>query len=222
MLFKEIGSENVEWVPVLSGAITDVEFPWLSAYLEGSTLRGYCIVSSWCVCFIPQLLCDTVTICRSLDELGTNYLGKENSDLLSACVLSFASEGIGRRVSQMCVHQILTDFSGDSWNHNGPDLVTRVFKEVCGVDKVSTTALTAKRHWNNAPAFSVAKGPNFMQICTSETSSINKYLLQDVTFSQRWAWRVLIFWDVTPWSLVEVHQYFGETYCLHFQDRRVS
>jgi hypothetical protein len=43
----------------------------------------------------------------------------------------------------MCVDEILTDFSGDWWNHNGPDLVTKVFKEVCGVDKVSTTALTA-------------------------------------------------------------------------------
>lgn len=78
-----------------------------------------------------------VIIRKSLDALGTNYLGKENSDLLSACVLSFASEGIGRRVAQMCVDEILTDFSGDWWNHNGPDLVTKVFKKVCGVDKVA-------------------------------------------------------------------------------------
>jgi lactosylceramide 4-alpha-galactosyltransferase len=70
-------------------------------------------------------------------------LGKENSKLLSACVLSFASEGIGHRVAEMCVNEILTDFRGDSWNHNGPDLVTKVFKEVCGVDEVSTTALAA-------------------------------------------------------------------------------
>jgi hypothetical protein len=81
---------------------------------------------------------------RSLDELGTNYVCKENSDALSACVLSFASDGIGRRMSQMCVDEILNSFSGDWANHNGQDLIMRVLKKVCGVDKVSTTALTAK------------------------------------------------------------------------------
>jgi hypothetical protein len=81
--------------------------------------------------------------CRSLDELGTNYLGKESPDLLSACVLSLASDGVGRRVSEMCVDEILADFSGEGQNHNGPELVTKVFKRLCGVDTVSTTALTA-------------------------------------------------------------------------------
>jgi hypothetical protein len=32
----------------------------------------------------------------------------------------------------------------------------------------------------------------------------------------------IIFWDVTPCSLVEVHGRFGGTYCLHIQGRSVS
>jgi hypothetical protein len=32
--------------------------------------------------------------------------------------------------------------------------------------------------------------------------------------------KITIFWDMTPCSLVEFHQSFGWTYCLHFQDRR--
>jgi hypothetical protein len=31
----------------------------------------------------------------------------------------------------------------------------------------------------------------------------------------------IIFWDVTPLSLVEVYQRYGGTYCLHLQGRRV-
>jgi hypothetical protein len=31
-----------------------------------------------------------------------------------------------------------------------------------------------------------------------------------------------IFWDITPFSPVEVKRRFGETYCLHLQCRRVS
>jgi hypothetical protein len=83
--------------------------------------------------------------CRSLEELVTNYLGKESSDLLSASVLNFASDGIGREVSEMCVNEILNNFRGDVWNQNGPDLVTRVFKKLCGVEKVSTTLLLEER-----------------------------------------------------------------------------
>jgi hypothetical protein len=108
-----------------------------------------------------QRLCDTVALlCRSLDALDTNYLGKENSDLLSACVLNFAAEGVGRRVSQMCVDEILTDFSGDWWNHNGPDLVTKVLKKICGIDKVSTTALAAKRSLSRAESFITTDSPS--------------------------------------------------------------
>ncbi|KDR09060.1 hypothetical protein L798_00746, partial [Zootermopsis nevadensis] len=77
-----------------------------------------------------------VVIRKSLEKLGTNYLGKESSDSLSTCVLNFASEGIGRNVSEMCVNEILNNFWGESWNHNGPDLVTRVLKKLCGVETV--------------------------------------------------------------------------------------
>jgi hypothetical protein len=31
-----------------------------------------------------------------------------------------------------------------------------------------------------------------------------------------------VFFDITPCSPVKVNQRFGETYCLHFQGRRVS
>jgi hypothetical protein len=31
-----------------------------------------------------------------------------------------------------------------------------------------------------------------------------------------------IFWDVTPWSVVEYNRRFGATYCLHLQSRRLN
>jgi hypothetical protein len=43
----------------------------------------------------------------------------------------------------MCVDEIFADYSGEGQNHNGPELVTKIFKRICGVDTVSTTALTA-------------------------------------------------------------------------------
>ncbi|XP_069685755.1 lactosylceramide 4-alpha-galactosyltransferase-like [Periplaneta americana] len=77
-----------------------------------------------------------VVIKRSLEELGGNYVGKENPQTLSSCVLSMSAEVIGHEVAKLCVEDTLKDFDGGSWNHNGPDLITKVLKQVCGVDKV--------------------------------------------------------------------------------------
>jgi hypothetical protein len=77
---------------------------------------------------------------RSLDALGTNYVGLESSDTVGSSVLNFAWDGVGHAVADMCVEELRTNFRGDIWIHNGPGLITRVLQGMCNCSSVSHRA----------------------------------------------------------------------------------
>jgi lactosylceramide 4-alpha-galactosyltransferase len=74
---------------------------------------------------------------RSLDKLGTNYVGLESENLVANSVMSFASSGIGHEVAERCLQEIRTNFRGDIWIHNGPGLITRVLLNMFNTIQVS-------------------------------------------------------------------------------------
>ncbi|KAJ4444021.1 hypothetical protein ANN_05810 [Periplaneta americana] len=104
-------------------------------FLKGTPLEGWDFHGELELC--TSMAARTWTWMSSLEELGGNYVGKENPQTLSSCVLSMSAEVIGHEVAKLCVEDTLKDFDGGSWNHNGTDLITKVLKQVCGVDKVS-------------------------------------------------------------------------------------
>ncbi|XP_069685756.1 lactosylceramide 4-alpha-galactosyltransferase-like [Periplaneta americana] len=77
-----------------------------------------------------------VLVLKSLQDLQTDFVVKESNDFLASCVLRFGIEGIGQAITEKCVNEILTNFRGDRWTHNGPNLVSRVLKEVCDTTKI--------------------------------------------------------------------------------------
>ena len=78
---------------------------------------------------------------RSLDALGTNYVGLESADTAGSSVLSFAWDGMGHAVADSCVEELRANFRGDIWAHNGPGLVTRVLLKMCSFSRVSHRAV---------------------------------------------------------------------------------
>jgi hypothetical protein len=80
---------------------------------------------------------------RSLDALGTNYVGLESTDTAGSSVLSFAWDGMGHAVADSCVDELRENFRGNVWAHNGPGLVTRVLLKRCNGSRVSYRAAGA-------------------------------------------------------------------------------
>ena len=78
---------------------------------------------------------------RSLDVLGTNYVSLESSGTVGSSVLSFSWDGMGHAVADSCVEELRTNFRGDIWTHNGPELVTRVLLKTCNFSSVSHRAV---------------------------------------------------------------------------------
>jgi lactosylceramide 4-alpha-galactosyltransferase len=78
---------------------------------------------------------------RSLDALGTNYVGLESSEIVGSSVLNFDWDGMGYAVADRCVKELRANFRGDIWGHNGPELITRVIQHMCKCSRVSHRAV---------------------------------------------------------------------------------
>jgi lactosylceramide 4-alpha-galactosyltransferase len=66
-----------------------------------------------------------------------NYVGLESADTVASCVLSFDFVDIGHAVADRCLDQIRTNFRGNIWAYNGPELITRVLLRMCHTLHVS-------------------------------------------------------------------------------------
>jgi hypothetical protein len=78
---------------------------------------------------------------RSLDALGSNYVGLESPENVGSSVLNFAWDAIGHRVADTCVEELRSNFRGDIWTHNGPELIARVLQRMCNSSNVSRRAV---------------------------------------------------------------------------------
>ncbi|XP_067005166.2 lactosylceramide 4-alpha-galactosyltransferase isoform X1 [Anabrus simplex] len=76
-----------------------------------------------------------VVLMRSLSGMS-NFAGAESLEDVAAGVLNFAHDGVGHEMVTACLEDLRTQFRGDSWGHNGPGVITRVLRQVCGVRKV--------------------------------------------------------------------------------------
>jgi hypothetical protein len=50
---------------------------------------------------------------RSLDALGSNYVGLESPETAGSSVLSFAWDGMGHALADSCVEELRANFRGD-------------------------------------------------------------------------------------------------------------
>jgi lactosylceramide 4-alpha-galactosyltransferase len=69
---------------------------------------------------------------KSLDHLGSNYAGAESDIFIAVGVLNL--EGIvGREIAFRCVRDLRQNFDSKGWGNNGPGVITRIVRNICGI-----------------------------------------------------------------------------------------
>lgn len=72
---------------------------------------------------------------RSLEDLS-NFAGAEDWYDVAAGVIGFSAVGLGRRVADACLRDLMRNFRGNVWGNNGPGVITRTLRKFCAVDHV--------------------------------------------------------------------------------------
>ncbi|PSN40797.1 hypothetical protein C0J52_07184 [Blattella germanica] len=76
-------------------------------------------------------------IVRSLDDLGSNFVGAQSHNYIASGALNFRTEGVGQVVAHLCIRDLEKNFKGTVWGMNGPDVITRVLKSLCGKSEIN-------------------------------------------------------------------------------------
>ena len=53
---------------------------------------------------------------------------------MAAGVLSFSPDGLGHELAKRCLEDLNENFKGYDWGYNGPGVITRLLKDICGAD----------------------------------------------------------------------------------------
>ncbi|KAK0181144.1 hypothetical protein PV327_003451 [Microctonus hyperodae] len=102
-----------------------------------------------------------VIVKSSFEEIG-NFAGAEDSKLVANGIFGFEKTGIGYSIIEACLQELIKDFRGDLWIHNGPRVLTVTLQKFCGTpdtnlmtyDRCSgftvfPTAVFYPIHWSN-------------------------------------------------------------------------
>nr|CAI5858347.1 unnamed protein product [Callosobruchus analis] len=76
-----------------------------------------------------------VIVVRSLEELAHNYAGCESDRNVAAGVMSFSPDGLGHQLAKTCLEDLRDNFDGRDWGNNGPGVITRLLRRICGTQQ---------------------------------------------------------------------------------------
>lgn len=77
-----------------------------------------------------------VVMLKSLDDQNPkNYAGAESKNFVAVGIINLEGE-TGHSIADMCVKDLLQNFDGSDWGNNGPGVITRTLKKICGTSKV--------------------------------------------------------------------------------------
>ncbi|XP_031353901.1 lactosylceramide 4-alpha-galactosyltransferase-like isoform X2 [Photinus pyralis] len=76
-----------------------------------------------------------VIVIKPLQDLPANYAGSESENNVAAGVINFSPDGRGHGFAQRCLEDLRRNFRGKDWGYNGPGVITRLLKNLCGVKK---------------------------------------------------------------------------------------
>ncbi|KAM6418502.1 lactosylceramide 4-alpha-galactosyltransferase-like isoform 2-T5 [Pluvialis apricaria] len=71
-------------------------------------------------------------VLKNLKNL-TNALGKQSQDVLNGAFLSFKPK---HEFMELCMQDFVDNYNGWIWAHQGPELLTRVFKRWCSISNI--------------------------------------------------------------------------------------
>ncbi|KAK2537638.1 lactosylceramide 4-alpha-galactosyltransferase [Columba guinea] len=71
-------------------------------------------------------------VLKNLKNL-TNALGLQSQDVLNGAFLSFKPK---HEFMELCIQDFVDNYNGWIWAHQGPELLTRVFKKLCSISNI--------------------------------------------------------------------------------------
>ncbi|KAK5641077.1 hypothetical protein RI129_009624 [Pyrocoelia pectoralis] len=77
-----------------------------------------------------------MVIMKSLNGLVPNFAVAESDTSVNNAVLSIGVNGSGQEFIRLCLKELQDHFSGDEWGLNGPAVVTKVLKKMCGTESI--------------------------------------------------------------------------------------
>ncbi|XP_005040313.1 PREDICTED: lactosylceramide 4-alpha-galactosyltransferase-like [Ficedula albicollis] len=80
-------------------------------------------------------------VLRNLQNL-TNALGIQDHDVLNGAFLSFTPK---HKFMELCMQDFVQDYNGWVWGHQGPELLTRVFKKWCHIRTIESMSCQGVR-----------------------------------------------------------------------------
>ncbi|KAJ0177449.1 hypothetical protein K1T71_007458 [Dendrolimus kikuchii] len=78
---------------------------------------------------------DTLVV-KPFDDLGGNWVGREDSTLVNAAVIGIANDKLGRKMIGDVVRELNNTYKPEMWNYNGPGSITRVLRRICKSPKL--------------------------------------------------------------------------------------
>lgn len=73
---------------------------------------------------------------RSLEGLS-NFASIESNTSVASLVLNFDVDKIGRAVANTSINDFASNYCNNDWGYNGPGVITRTLKKICGTNLVS-------------------------------------------------------------------------------------
>ncbi|XP_034100892.1 lactosylceramide 4-alpha-galactosyltransferase-like [Drosophila nasuta] len=88
---------------------------------------------------------EDVIMFRSLKDESPNFMGAETEDSIGNSVIGMEPTGHGRLFSYMFLDDFKRNYSGNVWGYNGPDVLVRMMKVICGTNDVNLMRTDATR-----------------------------------------------------------------------------
>ncbi|KAL7297980.1 hypothetical protein TKK_0008992 [Trichogramma kaykai] len=77
-----------------------------------------------------------IVVTKSLENFK-NFVGAQDDERIANGVMGFDKDRLGHRLVEECLTELMKDFRGDLWTHNGPDIVTKVIQKQCNLESVA-------------------------------------------------------------------------------------
>ncbi|XP_022228720.2 lactosylceramide 4-alpha-galactosyltransferase-like isoform X2 [Drosophila obscura] len=75
-----------------------------------------------------------VVVLQNMEDMPPNYAGAESNLWLANGVMRFSHNGSGHDMVRACLRDFELHFNGYEWGTNGPGVITRVAKQICGTN----------------------------------------------------------------------------------------
>ncbi|XP_075615745.1 lactosylceramide 4-alpha-galactosyltransferase-like [Balearica regulorum gibbericeps] len=121
-------------------------------------------------------------VLKNLKNL-TNALGIESNNLLNGAFLSFKPK---HKFIELCMQDFVDNYNGWIWAHQGPGLLTRVFKKWCSISNIQNNMNCKGVHALSQEAFYPVHWSNWKKLFDTISSSELHSLLKNTYAVHVW------------------------------------